>query len=78
MNAIAVTVTLAPDADVAEMGDRLKRLGLTIEDALPEAGILFGRADPALLDQIRALSGVLEARPEETVQLPPLDDSTPQ
>lgn len=56
----------------------LETLGMQVEQALPEVGIISGAGDDRLLVSIRAVEGVEEARQEHTFQLPPFSEKVPQ
>ena len=60
----------------------LAGLGLLVNRVVPEAGAIFATAEAEgverALSGARALSGVLEARPEGAVGLPPMSGQVPQ
>lgn len=80
MARISMTVTLDDDhvARAQQMSDALEGLGLRVERVMPEIGVITGSGEEALLDRLRALDGVAEARPEGGVRLPPFSDRVPQ
>ena len=78
MARISMTVTLDDARSAQQMSDALEGLGLKVERVMPEIGVITGTGDEALLDRLRALDGVAEARPEHGVRLPPFSDRVPQ
>jgi hypothetical protein len=56
----------------------LEAMGLRVSHVLAEVGVITGTGDEALLGRVRALDGIEEARPENSVQLPPFSDRVPQ
>jgi hypothetical protein len=46
----------------------LTALGMTVEQTVPEIGVIFGSADPALLPRMQAMDGVIEAVAEGTMR----------
>jgi hypothetical protein len=72
---VEVKVTV-DDAHVATLGSvaaSLADAGLSVERELGSAGVVTGRAEPAALDALRAVPGVLHVELGETFQLPPPD-----
>jgi hypothetical protein len=80
MARISMTVTLddAHMGQAQQMSAELQVLGLAVEKVLPEIGVITGSGDEALLDRLRAMDGIAEARPEGGVRLPPFSDRVPQ
>ncbi len=80
MARISMTVTLDDEhlARAQQVSDALEDLGLTVERVMPEIGVITGSGEEALLDRLRALDGVAEARPESGVRLPPFSGRVPQ
>jgi hypothetical protein len=77
---ISVTVTL-DDAHLGraqQMSATLEGMGLKVDKVLPEIGVITGSGEEGLLDRLRAVDGVAEARPERGVRLPPFSDRVPQ
>lgn len=77
---ISMTVTLDDDhlAQAQQMSDAFEGMGLRVERVMPEIGVITGSGEEALLDRLRALDGVAEARPERGARLPPFSERVPQ
>lgn len=56
----------------------LKSLGMTVEQVIPEIGVVFGTISDDILLDISKLHGVIKVGKEETFQLPPLTEEQPQ
>ncbi|WOI58097.1 hypothetical protein [Palleronia sp. LCG004] len=80
MTHISIIVTLEDRARLQsrQIGDELGRHGVVVESEMPELGLIFGRCAPDRLADVAGIEGVAEARPEGRVDLPPVDDDTPQ
>jgi hypothetical protein len=80
MAKIAIKVIL----DSAHMGQTeafcasLSELGLKVETAMPEIGVIFGLAEESLLPKLAAAEGVERATAEGAVELPPPSGKVPQ
>lgn len=80
MAVISIIVTVEEQAvgHTQEICANLSRCGLTVENEMPELGLIFGRCEAARLPDLARVEGVAEARAEERVNLPPLRGDTPQ
>lgn len=61
-----------------EVSQSLTTLGVQVEQVLSEIGVISAAGDDSLLESVRAVEGVEEARQEHTYQLPPFSERTPQ
>lgn len=74
----AVVIDDSHVSATAEIAGKLSEQGFSVESVAPEIGAIYGSAEEALIPKLRAVQGVEEVRPEESVQLPPFSSSTPQ
>ncbi|WP_338898061.1 hypothetical protein WBG99_22615 [Streptomyces sp. TG1A-60] len=69
-----VGVILAVDPDrFAEVGEALRRAGLTVTGEQPVVGTLSGTVAEERIPALEAIDGVESLDPERTVRLPPPD-----
>jgi len=68
-----VTVTLADDADVGAVVDRLQRAGLAVDQVLDAIGVVTGSVAHDKRAALKGLDGVLAVEDDNTFQLPPPD-----
>ncbi len=77
-----VSIKIVLDADhLARQGDvcaRIRSLGVTIEEVIPEIGAIFGSAEEDAMERIRAVEGVQQAGSEAGYHLPPIGSDQPQ
>jgi hypothetical protein len=68
-DAAPVLVTVAPDRrpDTAELADRMREAGMTIDAVLATVGVVTGAATPDQATAVAALSGVAAVEPDRTV-----------
>ncbi|PYE85743.1 hypothetical protein [Pseudoroseicyclus aestuarii] len=80
MAEISMTIVLTQTAlsRPEEARARIEAVGVRISRYLPEVGILTGSGEERLLETLRHLGEVAQARPEHRVSLPPLSGRRPQ
>jgi hypothetical protein len=66
--AIKVTVDAAHLGRTDQMCQTLSQMGMVIETAMPEIGVIFGSGDAQLLPKMQAVEGVTEAVAERTMR----------
>ncbi len=66
-----VIVTLADGADAPRVVRGLAESGFRLQQDLGALGLLVGEAEPADLDRLRAVAGVLGVEPSVPISLPP-------
>ncbi len=75
---IKVIVDSAHHNETEALCASLTKLGLQVETALPEIGVIFGSGDASLLPRLSATKGVESAMAETGITLPPASDKLPQ
>ncbi|HEY0331443.1 MAG TPA: hypothetical protein VGC77_20380 [Rhodopseudomonas sp.] len=80
MAEIGILVMVDKDrrADLDEVAKSLEQRGLRVEQKLSRFRTITGVGESSLIDQLRTVDGVESVRPQQGVQLPPMDDDIPQ
>lgn len=66
-------VLTSDDRPIAEIVQDLKRAGFVVGEVLDEIGSITGRADPAAVQRIRAIPGVIDVSPDLDIDIGPPD-----
>lgn len=74
---IKVIVDEAHQGQTEAVCAALRSLGMRVETAMPEIGVIFGAAEESLLPRVAMAEGVLSAAPEGRFHVPP-DRKAPQ
>lgn len=70
---LSVIVSVADDQDVAVVADALRRAGLAVTGELPDAGVVTGTVDGAVVAALSTVPGVADVEVERESRLPPPD-----
>ena len=68
-----VIVTVADDANLAEVAGALRDAGMTLSEILDGAGVITGTAGSAAIAVLSTVPGVLEVEHSRGYRLPPPD-----
>lgn len=68
-----VIVTVADDADLAEVAGALRDAGMALSEILDGAGVVIGTADSAAIAVLSTIPGVVEVEHSHGYRLPPPD-----
>jgi hypothetical protein len=68
---LQVTVDRAHRNNLADVADRLRAAGMTVDQELASIGVLTGSADAAKVKALGEVEGVIDVEPQATYQLPP-------
>lgn len=62
-------VTIDPGQSPADIGDRLRAEGFSVDQMLSEIGIVIGDADDAAAERVRLLDAVKDVSPEHAIDI---------
>jgi hypothetical protein len=68
---VTVSVDDEHATDVQGVAERLRAVGLSIEELFEELGVIVGRIDASQADRLRDVEGVASVERSRSYQLPP-------
>ena len=68
-----VTISVDDDhvRDLDGVAERLREVGLSVDELLAEIGVIVGRIDASQAERLRDVEGVASVEPSRSYQLPP-------
>lgn len=78
MSRVNVIVTTKKGAVPAEsIRTELQNKGLTIENEMPQIGVITGSISPEMLSELRRIGNVESVEIDQTISVPPIDREEP-
>ena len=68
-----MVVLTSDDRPIADIVKDLRQAGFEVGDVLDEIGSVTGRADPRVIDKLRAIPGVIDVSPDMGIDIGPPD-----
>jgi hypothetical protein len=78
MPKIDLLITADKVGHLDRLAKSLEDQGLEIRKTFPRSGTIVGTGDSSMLESLKTVEGVEDIRQEESVRLPPMDESIPQ
>jgi hypothetical protein len=66
-------ILTSDDRPIADIVKDLRQAGFEVRDVLDEIGSVTGRADPRIIDKLRAIPGVIDVSPDVDIDIGPPD-----